>query len=192
MSLPLAASIPNGRVMPRARGEGARERERGTFLFKGKTATTPPPLSSGGEGGRLAVFCPSSSPGPRKKKKKPYLIAPRRFAQQIHLTSNFLERRCLRAKYELHLPSLPPAFSAFFSSSYHEKNKSFVHIFFFCEGGGTPFIISAHSSTSRSPPLACSSSSSTTLPSIYNHRLPFLPTFPTFPPPFPYHTFFFV
>ena len=145
MSLPLAASLPNGRVMPRARGEGARKRERGTFLLKGKTAT-PPPLSSGGEGGRLAVFCPSPSPGPRKKKKTiPFLIAPRRFAQQIHfLTSNFLERRCLRAKYEPYLPSLPPAFSAFFSSSYHEKNKSFVHIFFFCEGGAP------HSS---SPPI---------------------------------------
>jgi hypothetical protein len=190
MSLPLAASLPNGRVMPRARGEGARERERGTFLFKGKTATTPPPLF-GGRGGDSQFSAPPL-PVQKKKKKNPFLIAPRRFAQQIHLTSNFLERRCLRAKYELHLPSLPPAFSAVFSSSYHEKNKSFVHIFFFCEGGGTPFIISAHSSTSRSPPLACSSSSSTTLPSIYNHRLPFLPTFPTFSPPFPYHTFFFV
>ena len=191
MSLPLAASIPNGRVMPRARGEGARERERDLPLKRKNCDDPPPPLFRGG-GGATRSFLPLLLSRSKKKKNIPFLIAPRRFAQQIHLTSNFLERRCLRAKYELHLPSLPPAFSAFFSSSYHEKNKSFVHIFFFCEGGGTPFIISAHSSTSRSPPLACSSSSSTTLPSIYNHRLPFLPTFPTFSPPFPYHTFFFV
>lgn len=76
MSLPLAASLPNGRVMPRARGEGARERERGTFLLKGKTATPPPPLFRGG-GGATRSFLPLLlSRSKKKKKNHPFFNRP--------------------------------------------------------------------------------------------------------------------
>lgn len=76
MSLPLAASLPNGRVMPRARGEGARERERGTFLFKGKTATTPPPPLFRGGGGATRSFLPLLLSRSKKKKKHPFFNRP--------------------------------------------------------------------------------------------------------------------
>ena len=91
----------------------------------------------------------------------------------------------------LTFPPYPPRFLLFFHLPTMKKIKVSCTSFFFARGGHPihhlrPFI------NLPLPPLACSSSSSTTLPSIYNHRLPFLPTFPTFPPPFPYHTFFFV